>query len=256
MMNKLYKNFATTLLAGSLSLAMTSAYADGHGVDFIQKALNSDLRGSDDKARDANRKPAETLAFFELAPNQTVIELFPGGGWYTKILANAVQDQGKLYVSLGLDYLKDNLEKWKLDKVSKLATDTSFKPTEQRGVVDIESVDFGVKNVDTVLTFRNAHNLTPKARQRLNAAVFKALKPGGIYGVIDHTRRHMEPASAANWRRADPVAVIKEALDAGFELEAWSDMHRQANDALIHDTVHESVKRNSDRFTLKFRKPK
>jgi predicted methyltransferase len=255
-LTKIAKPFSALLLSAALGLNTAAVAADTHSADFLQKALNSELRDDKDKSRDANRKPADTLTFFELKADDTVIELFPGGGWYTKILGKALDEKGKLYVSLGLGYLKDNLEKWQLNKVDKLATDTKITPTAQRGVFDIEAVDFGVEGVDTVLTFRNAHNLTPAARAKLNAAVFKALKPGGIYGVIDHSRRHMEPTSDANWRRADPVAVIKEALDAGFELEAWSDMHRQPGDSLKVDTVHESVNRNSDRFTLKFRKPK
>lgn len=250
------KPLSTLLLAATLGLTTSAAFAHSDAQDFVQNALNSELRDDKDKARDANRKPAETLAFFDLKEDQTVIELFPGGGWYTKILGKALEAKGKLYVALDpANYLKDNLQTWQLSKVGKLAMDTKVSRTEHRGIINIAEIDFGVTGVDTVLTFRNAHNLTPEARAKLNAAVFKALKPGGIYGVIDHSRRHMEPTSNANWRRADPVAVIKEALDAGFELEAWSDLHRQPGDTLVHDTVHESVKRNSDRFTLKFRKP-
>jgi predicted methyltransferase len=65
----------------------------------------------------------------------------------------------------------------------------------------------------------------------------------------------MEPYAVERWRRVDPVRIIKEALDAGFELEAWSDLHARAEDGLVHDSVHPAIDKYSDRFTLKFRKP-
>jgi predicted methyltransferase len=106
-----------------------------------------------------------------------------------------------------------------------------------------------------VLTFRNVHNMTPNARAMLNKAVFEALRPGGVYGIVDHTRRHNEPTSPENWRRIDPVVVIKEALDAGFVFDAFSDLHYRVDDELRYDSQASSLAGYSDRFTLKFRKP-
>jgi len=93
------------------------------------------------------------------------------------------------------------------------------------------------------------------ARRAVNKAVFKALKPGGVYGVIDHTKRHMEAYDDETWRRADPVQIIKELVSIGFEFVDYSDIHARAHDELIYDTTDDSVNRDSDRFTLKFRKP-
>jgi predicted methyltransferase len=106
-----------------------------------------------------------------------------------------------------------------------------------------------------VLTFRNMHNFTAEGRSHINAAAYQALKPGALFGVIDHTRRHMEPMTRENRRRTDPVQIIKEALDAGFELHAWSDLHYTPDDELRYEVGRRSVTGNSDRYTLLFRKP-
>ena len=127
--------------------------------------------------------------------------------------------------------------------------------TDTRGVFDLEPLSFWVEDLDLVLTFRNAHNLTPAGRNALNEAVFEALRPGGHYGVIDHTRRHMEPDGPENSRRVDPVRLIHEALAAGFEFVAWSDLHYRADDELRFEVGRRSVTGNTDRFTLLFRKP-
>ena len=83
-----------------------------------------------------------------------------------------------------------------------------------------------------------------------------ALKPGGLYGVLDHTRRHMEPDGPENWRRMDPVLVIKEVQAAGFQLVDYSDIHFTPDDELRYEVGRKSVTGNTDRFTLLFRKPK
>jgi len=105
------------------------------------------------------------------------------------------------------------------------------------------------------LTFRNVHNFDAAGRKNMNTAVFNALKSGGIYGVVDHTRRHMEPFTQENRRRADPVEIIQEALEAGFEFVAYSDLHYRADDELRYEVGRKTVTGNTDRFTLKFRKP-
>jgi len=83
----------------------------------------------------------------------------------------------------------------------------------------------------------------------------KALRSGGLYGVIDHTRRHMEPANFENRRRIDPVLVVKELVDLGFEFVGYSDLHYRADDELEYEVGRRSVSGNTDRFTLLFRKP-
>ncbi len=222
----------------------------------VEAALASDIRTPEERARDfPERKPVQTLEFFGLQPNMKVVEMFPGAGWYTKVLGPVLADQGELYLALGATRLAPKLKEWKLDKVKLADTKADLKPSGQFGVFQTDAIDLGVKDVDMVLTFRNAHNMTAPTRALLHRAVFTALKPGGIYGIVDHTRRHNEPGTVENWRRIDPVVVIKEALDAGFEFVAFSDLHYRPDDELRYDSQRPSIAGYSDRFTLKFRKP-
>ena len=84
---------------------------------------------------------------------------------------------------------------------------------------------------------------------------FNALKSGGVYGIVDHTRRHMEADDNENRRRIDPVLVVKEVLAAGFEFVDYSDLHYRADDELEYEVGRRSVSGNTDRFTMLFRKP-
>lgn len=217
---------------------------------FLENAINNELRSVEEKARDINRKPLETLSFFGLKQNMTIIELLPGGGWYSKILTKAVEEEGHYFAAIGTDRLT------KVLPVNTTGKTSEFIKQDGAGYIyDIAEIDLQKSNVDMVLTFRNAHNFNSATRTRLNQAVFKALKSGGIYGIVDHTKRHMEPATDATWRRLDPVLVIEEAVKAGFIFDGFSDIHARAEDALKYDTRHESLINESDRFTLKFRKP-
>ena len=218
--------------------------------------LDHPSRTAEEKARDVNRKPLETLAFFGIREDMRVIELFPGGGWYTKLLGPYLEEQGQLHIALGAGKLAAQLEEFGLGKVNPTGKIKGFIKSDSPGYIyAVEDIDLVERNVDMVLTFRNAHNLNSEARMVLNRAVFEALKPGGIYGVVDHTKRHMEKFEATIWRRIDPVLVIKEAVAAGFEFIDYTTIHARPEDNLQHDSRHESLPNESDRFTLKFRKP-
>ena len=106
-----------------------------------------------------------------------------------------------------------------------------------------------------VLTFRNLHNFDASSRELMDKAVFTALKRGGLYGVVDHTRRHMQKNDSENRRRMDPVLAIKEIEAAGFEFVDYSDLHYRPDDELRYEVGRHSVTGNTDRFTLLFRKP-
>ena len=218
--------------------------------------LDHPSRSAKEKSRDPNRLPRETLGFFGLQDDMRVIELFPGGGWYTKLLGPYLADKGKLYIALGTEDLEVKLEALGLEKVVATGSIENFKKTDAPGYIfSVDSIDLKETDVDMVLTFRNAHNLDSAARMTLNRAVFAALKPGGIYGVIDHTKRHMQGIKKWTWRRTDPVQIIHEAIVAGFEFVGYSDIHARPEDELLYDTRHDSLANESDRYTLKFRKP-
>lgn len=132
---------------------------------------------------------------------------------------------------------------------------TRLRAAGQMGLFEVGEFSLGVTDADLVLTFRNLHNFTAPARAHLNRAVFNALKSGGLYGVVDHTRRHNEPDNSENWRRMDPVLAIKEIQAAGFALVDYSDVHYRPDDELRYEVGRKSVTGNTDRFTLLFRKP-
>ncbi|MEO8444883.1 MAG: methyltransferase [Gammaproteobacteria bacterium] len=223
----------------------------------IEAAVKGDIRSADDKARDAERKPRQTLEFFGLTDSMRVVELVPAGGYYSKILAPVLADKGELYVAIGTRTIEPMIKEVPaLAKVKVAPSDAKMSPSaSQMGLFDLGAFSLGVKDADLVLTFRNYHNFTPDARASLNRAVFAALKSGGHYGILDHTRRHNEPGNAENWRRMDPVLVIKEVQATGFVLEDFSALHYTPDDELRYEVGRKSVTGNSDRFALRFRKP-
>jgi predicted methyltransferase len=243
-------------LAALAPLAATAQTADTPLAKALRAAMDAPDRPAEDKARDADRVPIQKLNFFGLTPEMRVLEILPGGGWFTRLLAPTLRDNGKLYVALGTKRVKDNLlGKAPFDKVSVLAEDVEPKASSQRGVFDIPAFSFKEKDMDAVLTFRNLHNLSAEGRANLNKAVFEALKPGGIYGVVDHTRRHNEPDGPENGRRMDPVKAIQEAVKAGFVFEDYSNIVYRADDELRFEVGRRAVAGNTDRFILRFRKP-
>jgi predicted methyltransferase len=246
----------TLLLLLCVVVGLPALAQDDRTETKIRAALASDIRTDEEKERDGNRKPVETLAFFGLRDDMRVLELIPGGGWYTKILAPTLRDEGKLYVSIFTDGLAEGLLKEPgFDKVEVLDIGVTPERTGPFGTRDVAPFSFGVTGLDMVLTFRNMHNFTAAGRAAINSAVFDALKPGGLYGVVDHTRRHMQPMYDENRRRADPVEIIKEVLDAGFRFEGYSDLHYRPDDELRYEVGRATVTGNTDRFTLLFSKP-
>jgi len=221
----------------------------------VRAALGAEIRTPEERARDANRKPVETLAFLGIREQMRVLELVPGGGWYTKILATALRGTGELHAWVGIERFADRMQQPGIEDVPIVAPEASLQSTDRRGIFELAPFSFGLGGLDAVLTFRNLHNLTPDARANLHRAVFEALAPGGVYGVVDHTRRHMQPDDPENRRRLDPVVAIQEILAAGFALEAWSDLHYRPDDELRFEVDRHSVTGNTDRFTLRFRKP-
>jgi predicted methyltransferase len=250
------KNDVKAFIALSFLLLAGLANAAGEIDTKVEAALSAESRPEADRARDRNRRPLQTLEFFGLKDDMTVVELLPGGGWYTRVLGPVLAENGKLYVAIGTDRVSDRvLTQPGFENVTVLETDANLRRNDERRIYELDDFDLGVDGVDMVLTFRNVHNFDAASRARLNQAVYDALKPGGLYGVIDHTRRHMEPADGENRRRIDPVLVIKEMLDQGFEFVGYSDLHFRADDELEYEVGRRSVSGNTDRFTFLFRKP-
>ena len=222
----------------------------------VQQAMAAETRSEAERERDDNRMPIQTLDFFGLNENMRVLELVPGGGWYTKLLAPALYDNGQLYTAIGSGLQRSGLlDEPGFDKVVVLEPELEIISAPDQRLLGLAPFDFGVNDLDAVLTFRNLHNFNAEGRASLNAAAFAALKPGGIYGVVDHTRRHMQADDAENVRRVDPVQMIKEIQAAGFEFVDYSDLHYRPDDELRYEVGRKTVTGNTDRFTFLFRKP-
>jgi predicted methyltransferase len=223
----------------------------------VEAAMASNIHNAEEKARYPMRQPADVLEFFRLEPGMRVIELLPFGGWYTKLLSQVINDNGKLYVTQPevprySDQMRDMLALPGLEQVEEIdwgrAAPAGGSPWSASGRWDVEPVDM-------VLTFQNYHNFSYDDRMAINQSTFDVLKSGGYYGIEDHTRRHNEPSTRANGRRVDPVLVIKEVQDSGFVFVDYSDALYRADDALELEVGQPAVSGNTDRFVLLFRKP-
>jgi predicted methyltransferase len=221
----------------------------------VLKAMQGDIRTAEEKARDVNRLPVEILSFFRMREDMRVIEVLPAGGWFTKILGPTLKDKGKLYVTHPdgryADQFRAIAKLPGLEKVEEVGWGATGGGSGAFG----PSGPWKVDPVDMVVTFRNYHNFSPADRATVNKSSFDALKPGGYYGIVDHTRRHNEPTTRANGRRVDPVLVIKEVQEAGFVLVDFSNIYFKPNDALTLEVADPSINDRTDRIALLFRKP-
>jgi len=214
-------------------------------------------RSDADRALDAGRFPAETLAFFGIHPGMRVAELGAGGGYTTELLARAVGPTGRVYGQNPKFILERFAEKPWSERLAKpvnapvVRVDREFDdplPPEAR---DLDAVLFVLVYHDTVWLEAD--------RARMNAAVFAALKSGGIYGVIDHSARPGSGTSdAKSLHRIEESVVTSEIQKAGFVLDAETDFMRNPADALDWNASPSAAgerRGTADRFVLKFRKP-
>ena len=218
----------------------------------IEQALTSSIRDAAETARDANRKPGEVLEFFGLEDDMKVLEMSPATGYWSKFVGPTLcENGGELIFSVGVsdDFKNDVMSLDGLECTSAINNDITLR--------NLPEFSFDDSQFDMVLTFWNLHNPSVEGRKNLNEAVFSALKSGGIYGVVDHTRRHLEPTSreAQNGRRLDPVLIIKEMIDVGFDFVDFSPMHYHPEDNLSQEVGTPGVRGNTDRFTMSFLKP-
>ncbi len=252
----LHRLLVVALSTAILGLASPTVLAQDTLEQKLEAALSAESRSDKDKERDANRRPVDTLKFFQLKDDMKVLELVPGGGWYTRVLAPVLRDNGELHVAIGTGRVQENLmTEPGFDKINVVDVDVDFSRDGPFGTNNLTPFSLPIKRVDLALTFRNMHNFTPEARATINKAVFNSLKRGGLYGVVDHTQRHMEPMTRESRRRIDPMVVVKELLEAGFELVDFTDLHYKPDDELRYEVGRKSVTGNPDRFTLLFRKP-
>ena len=270
--------FALTLGCGEQRTTQGDAVSDvaaaPMGARALAAAVAGEHRSAKYSARDGYRHPVETLSFFGLEPDLTVVEIWPGGGWYTEILAPYLREEG-LYYAAGADPESDS--EFAQRSVARFAEKLASEPgLYDRAVVTAlgegkEIVPAG--SADLVLTFRNVHNwMSGGFDASVFQAMFDALKPGGTLGVVEHRADatiEQDPKAENGYVRQDYTIALAEA--AGFELVAASEINANPKDRkdygkgvwTLPPTYRlEDVDRElyaaigeSDRMTLKFRKP-
>ena len=264
----------TALLAGAAFAATNSGpiKASGDTQAMLKEAVGGSWRSEANKARDQYRHPVQTLEFFGIKPDMTVIELEPGGGWYTEILAPFLYAHGQLIEATPPPRAnRPNRFEQKLKADPRLYGHVTrvipFSPPKQ--------VDLGPDNsADMVLTFRNAHDWLNDSPQTLDAvfkAAYKVLKSGGVFGFTDHRAKPFADAvqSSRELHRIPEDYIIQAGLRNGFRLAGASEINANPNDPEdinVHhlppdlagpDSEHAKMKAigESDRMTLKFVKP-
>jgi len=216
--------------------------------DPAAAAVADEARPAEDKARDANRKPAEIVAFSGVKPGDIVAEVAPGGGYYTRILAKAVGPEGHVYALVPSIFAN---RPGGLDAINALA---AAYPN-----VTVQAVDFGNfeldRPVDVVWTTENYHDIANGDIDAANRAFFSALKPGGIYFVEDHSAPGTGTSATSTLHRIDPQAVKDQVAAAGFSLEEESSALANPEDPHTASANDDSIKGRTDKFALRFRKP-
>ncbi|MFA5983633.1 MAG: methyltransferase domain-containing protein [Methylococcaceae bacterium] len=255
-------------------LAANFAQADSHGT--LKQAVNDKHRSAENKARDKYRHPLQTLQFFNVKDDMAVVEISPGKGWYTEILAPYLKKHGKLYAAhfspeIGAPYQK----KMRAEFIEKLkANPEKYDQVEVTVLQPPELLQIAPDNsVDRVLTFRNVHNwMSTGQAAAVFKAMHKALKPGGILGVVEHRNSNLKPQDVnAESGYVSEDYVIALARNAGFEFLAKSEINANPKDKKDYPggvwALPPSLKNaasdekkylaigESDRMTIKFIKP-
>jgi predicted methyltransferase len=266
-------------LVGALTLTLSaSAYANNEYIaELLDEVIDAPHRSEENRARDRYRHPIETLLFFGLRENMTVVEISPATGWYTEILAPILKRQGKFLASppaLTAD-TPEPLKRRDAAYKAMVAADAKLYGGTTITNFDLQKPVFGTAgNADMVLTFRNVHNWAKAGTaDAMFQAFHTALKTGGVLGVVEHRAR---PGTSFQ-RQIDSgymteAYVIETATRAGFKLVASSDINYNPKDTTDHpggvwnlppnlrgvaekDKAKYLAIGESDRMTLKFVKP-
>lgn len=268
----------TFIALSAPALAAPALAAPAGGVDsLLRHAVAGSWRSAANRARDRYRHPVQTLEFFGLQPNMTVIELAPGGGWFTEILAPVLRDRGHLLEAAPpLEGGSPFMQRMAAAFASKLKADPAvygkvsvipFAPPREVALGPPDSADM-------VLTFRNLHdwlNQDPATLAAIFQSAYQVLKPGGVFGVTEHRARPFENPVAVSraLHRIPEDYVIELGLKTGFRLAGVSqinanpkdpetvNVHRLPPDLAGPASEHEAMRAigESDRMTLRFVKP-
>jgi predicted methyltransferase len=267
----------TMALTAAPSMASSASVTETSGADLakLKAVVNGDQRSAENKARDKYRHPVETLAFFGIRPNMTVVELWPFGGWYTEIIAPYVKDKGTYYAA-AMDPTSTGREATEYNGELKKLLEAH---PDLYGKVKWSVLAKGKYNLapdgsaDLVVTFRNIHNWVWSGDEKeVFAAAFRALKPGGVLGVEEHRASDPKAKPGRGQAYVGEDYAISLIESVGFKLAGRSNINNNPKDTkdypkgvwtlppsfAMGDTDHAKYAAigESDRFTLRFVKPK
>ena len=222
----------------------------------ITAALADNARPEADVKRDAARHPGELLAFAGVKPGDKVADFMMGGGYFTGILSPAVGPKGKVYAYQSAEFIAFRAAYGDEQKKAVAGRDNTVALTAPLSAVGLPD------GLDLVLTVQNYHDLHLKpfpagTAASVNAQVFKALKPGGVYLVVDHAAVSGAPVAVADTlHRIDPAIVKQEVTAAGFKFDGESPILRDAADDHSANVFSPAIRGKTDQFVYKFSKPK
>jgi predicted methyltransferase len=237
----------------SLAMAAPAALAATHIPRAIAAAVADPHRPAADRARDAARKPAACVAFAGVHPGETIAELFPGTGYFTRIFSRVVGPKGHVY-----EYVPKPRKPGAPVAAKQIAADPHYyhNITVYTWPVGKLPVPRPVDLVWTSQNYHDLHNIPGLNVADFDRAVYQALKPGGIFLVLDH----VAPAGSGfsdthTLHRIDPEAAKKEIMSAGFEFVGQSNVLHNPNDSHTKIVFDPSIRGHTDQFIFKFRKP-
>jgi predicted methyltransferase len=222
--------------------------------DYIARAVADPSRPADDKKLDADRKPAEVLAYAGVKPGETIGEYLPGGGYYTRLLSDVVGPGGKIYALETTTWGADNIN---------AAQALLHEPGHGNVALDLAPLgQFQLAaKVDLFWTTLNYHDLHIAKYAKIDMAVFNrhvfdSLNPGGVYFIVDHMAPDGTGATLSpKLHRIEKATVIKEVTAAGFKLAGESDILRHPADDHTKVVFDPSLHFKTDQFILKFVRP-
>ncbi len=221
----------------------------------ILAALADSRRPAEDIARDASRRPAEILAFARVEPGDRVADIFPGGGYWTRLFAVAVGEGGRVYPTIRPDGVAGEYE-------TPVLAVAALYPNAVMARTPYDALAYP-EPLDVVFTAQNYHDMALTQyqlgdRAAMNASAFAALKPGGLYIVIDHAAAAgtpLETDAEAALHRIDQDIVRREVEAAGFVLDAESNAVRNSEDDRTANVFDPAIRGRTDQFVMRFRKP-
>jgi predicted methyltransferase len=243
-----------TMVALTLCACTTGAMANHHEAGELRSALANSSRSEADKSRDAGRKPADVLTFLGIGKGMTVMDVIAAGGYYTEVLSIAVGPEGKVYAQNPAAVLQFR------DGANDKAMTARLADHRLVNVVrwdhELTAIGLDAGSLDaaiTALNFHDIYNRDPAAAVGMLQVIRGLLKPGGVFGIIDHSGS--PGANNAELHRIDPAKVMEAVQAAGFELAGDSDLLANPADDRTQMVFAPGVRGNTDRFLLKLVKP-